>query len=98
MPVVASEPLPTNAKLHIQVDELRPEVSMMERRTAPVSPSLATPSKDETSHPMNHKLGIGVQLNPCSAWNRAQSFYRREKFHLRDRGPGKRTGHLPAAC
>ena len=69
MPVVASEPLPTNAKLHIQVDKRRPELCVVDWRTAPVSPFLATPSKDETSHPMDQKLGIGVQLNLCSAWN-----------------------------
>src|ERR1700733_2025932 len=68
---------------------------MVEWRTAPASPSLATPSKDETSHPMNQKLGIGVELNLCSAWDRAQSFYRSEKFHLRDRDPWKCAGHLP---
>jgi hypothetical protein len=64
MPVVASEPLPTNAKLHIQVDELHLEVSMVEWGTSPVSPLLAAPSKDETSHPMNQKFGIGARLNP----------------------------------
>jgi hypothetical protein len=95
MSIVASEPLPTNAKLRIQVDKLRPELSMVDWQTAPVFPFLATPSKDETSHPMNQKLGIGIQLNLCSAWNRAKSFYRREKFHLRNRGPGTCAGHFP---
>jgi hypothetical protein len=72
MSVVAAKPLPTNVEQHIQVDELRPEVSVVEGRTTPISPSLVTPSKDETSHPMNQKLGIGVQLNLCSAQDRAQ--------------------------
>jgi hypothetical protein len=80
MSIVASEPLPTNAKLHIQVDELRPEVSMVEWQTVAVSPPLTTLLKDETLHPVDQEFGIGVQFNPCSAWNRAKSFYRREKF------------------
>jgi hypothetical protein len=71
MSVVASEPLPTNTKLQIQVDELGPEVSMVEWRTSPVSPSLATPPKDETSHPVDQEFGIGVQFNSSSGWNRA---------------------------
>jgi hypothetical protein len=68
---------------------------MVEWRTAPVSPSLATPSKNEASHPMNQKLGIGVELNLCSARNRAQSFDSCEKLHLRDHDPGKCARHLP---
>src|ERR1700678_3534511 len=71
MSVVASEPLPTNAKPHIQVDELGPEVSMVEWRTSPVSPTLAAPPKDETSHPVDQEFGIGVQFHSCSGWNRA---------------------------
>ena len=71
MSIVASEPLPTNAKLHIQVDELGPEVSMVEWRTAPVSPTLTAPPKDEISHPVDQEFGIGMQFNSCSGWNRA---------------------------
>ena len=71
MSVVASEPLPTDVELHIQVDELRPEVSIVEWRPAPVSPSLAPPSKDKTSHPLDQEFGIGMQFNVCSGWNRA---------------------------
>jgi hypothetical protein len=37
---------------------------MVEWGTSPVSPLLAAPSKDETSHPMNQKFGIGARLNP----------------------------------
>jgi hypothetical protein len=53
MSVVASEPLPTDVELNIQVDELRPEVSVVEGRTTPISPSLATPAKDEPAHPLD---------------------------------------------
>ena len=81
---MASEPLPTNAKLHIQVDKLCPEVSMVEWRTAPVSPTLTAPPKDEISHPVDQEFGIGMQLNVCSGWNRAEGFDRSEKFHLRE--------------
>ena len=71
MSVVASEPLPTDVELHIQVDELRSEVSMVEWRTPPVSPTLAAPPKHETSHPVDQEFGIGVQFNSCSGWYRA---------------------------
>ena len=94
MSVVAPEPLPTNAKLYIQIDEPHPEVLMVEWQTTPVSPPLVTPLKDKASHPVNQEFGIGMQLNSCSVWNRTQSLDRREKFHLGDRDPGKCARHL----
>jgi len=55
-----------NTKLHIQADKLRPEISMVQQRTAPVSPTLTAPPKDEISHPVDQEFGIGMQFNSCS--------------------------------
>jgi hypothetical protein len=50
VPIVAFEPLPLNVKLRVQLDQLGPKMSVLQRCTAAIPPAMALPPEDERAH------------------------------------------------
>ncbi len=64
MPVMSSQPSPSNVRGKIELEELEPKIPVLNCDTAAVAPSLALPSKDKAAHAENQKFGVRVQVNP----------------------------------
>src|ERR1017187_9731186 len=50
MAAVAPDPLPSDGKACIQLDQLRPQFTVLQLGSAPISPALALPAEDKCAH------------------------------------------------
>jgi hypothetical protein len=55
---VTFDPLPSDRKTRVQLDQLRPQFAVLQSGPASVSPALAPPTKDECSHSIDQVLGV----------------------------------------
>jgi hypothetical protein len=95
MPAVTSDPLPSDGKTCVQLDQLRPQFAVLQLSSAPVSPAMMLPVEDEDAHTIYQVFGIRVQLYPRPAWDRTKGLNRRDEFHFGDGRPGMGARQLP---
>jgi len=95
MPAVTFDPLPSDGKTWVQLDQFRPQFAVLQLGSAPVSPALALPAGDKCAHSINQVFGARVKLDRRSASQRPKRLNRRDKFHLGDGRPGMCARHLP---
>jgi hypothetical protein len=58
MSVVTFDPLPSDKKTCVQLDQLRPQFAVLQLGSAPVSPALALPAEDKCAHSVDQVFGI----------------------------------------
>ena len=97
MSVVPFDPCPTDVKLGIQRDQLRPQLAVLQLVSAPISPALALPVEDEDSHSINEVFRVRMQFDARPVWKWPKRLYCCDQLHLRDSRPRKGAGHFPTS-
>jgi hypothetical protein len=86
--IVAFEPAPLNLKFGVQRQKLFPVLAMLEKTPTPISPTVTPPPLNKEAHATNQAFGVRSKLHADAMRERTQGLDSRDKFHLRDSGPG----------
>jgi hypothetical protein len=62
IPMVSFDPRPSDVKLGVQLDQLRPQFAVLQLVSASISPALALPLEDEDSHSINQVFRVRMQF------------------------------------
>lgn len=58
MPAVTFDPLPSDGKTCVQLDQLRPQFAVLQLGSAPISPTLALPAEDKCAHSIDQVFRV----------------------------------------
>jgi hypothetical protein len=94
MPAVTFDPLPSDGKTCVQLDQLCPQLAVLQLDPAPNPLASASPAGDKCAHSIDQVCGVLVKLDPRLAFNRPKRLYRRNKFHLGNCCPRVSARHL----